>query len=825
MSNNRRIVKIFLASPGDLGDERQVAFRIVEEINRNHADFWGCQVELVGWEDTLSRFGRPQELINIELDQCEYFIGMIWKRWGTPPDQDGVYTSGFEEELKRSIARRDSSGEPEISLLLKTISPDILSDPGEDVKRVLKFKEYIIKEKKILFEKFDDIPQFEVKVRRLIVSYIQRLVKNIPSDNFAPRDNKPLEEPSAPESIQKTSDISLLIDREDAKFLEKLLKKPDSWDDLLPIEVAILRLIGMSVSRPGNDDNTIGVHDSNIIFQEKSSVKISNKCLRGLVDSGLQYYNSHNTPLWYWLKISPRGTDKTLLLHSLFGTLKQKLGALSALINSDSAISDIDENIKRHEVIEFWLLNDNSSFRSKAFECIGKLGDKNDVRRLEEFLSSDEYSIKRGASLAIIDIALRFDKDEAIQRLNELQPDSINLETIAQIFTNPLGIKTSNLLSCLSHRYDVVRLKAMQILRDRSQLGIEVSKQLTTDTNPEIRYLALRNLIDLGELISDDDAEKILIKSKPIRGLGSISVLPSFQDREGKEYFDEFIDFRMRQLSESELLSLIDKSHSGIDRRSTIVLYSKFYKKYREDIIRNLDDLFKSEFEESMNSIIERIGPESAMVKDIISMEESYRSRLSRSVVEIVCENLDHSLINLVRKSLDSGTIRYSKKITEYLKKFGSWEDIDRILKTASRPDYSINKSTLLSNSSNEHYNDVAKAIYSIGKKNIVDILDMEIDSEIMAKIIIEIPVSSFSSLEIGSVIRILRQKNEKLREICSLKSICSFSKGKINEILAEYAESGEFRYYNVVHWLDFGISLPIRQARLSAARLLQESE
>jgi hypothetical protein len=84
MSSSRKIVQIFLASPSDLPDERQAAKAVVDAFNKQWADYLGIQVELVGWEDTFKRFGRPQEQINLDLDRCEAFIGMLLAQMGYP---------------------------------------------------------------------------------------------------------------------------------------------------------------------------------------------------------------------------------------------------------------------------------------------------------------------------------------------------------------------------------------------------------------------------------------------------------------------------------------------------------------------------------------------------------------------------------------------------------------------------------------------------------------------------------------------------------------------------------------------------------------------
>jgi hypothetical protein len=53
----------------------------VDAFNKRWADWLGIQIELVGWEDTFKRWGRPQEQINLDLDRCEAFIGMLWRKW------------------------------------------------------------------------------------------------------------------------------------------------------------------------------------------------------------------------------------------------------------------------------------------------------------------------------------------------------------------------------------------------------------------------------------------------------------------------------------------------------------------------------------------------------------------------------------------------------------------------------------------------------------------------------------------------------------------------------------------------------------------------
>jgi hypothetical protein len=173
--DNRKVVKVFLASPGDMTEERRAARAVVDEVNSIWGASMGYQIDLVGWEETVSSHGRPQELINRDLEQCELFYGMIWKRWGTPPSKSGPFTSGFEEEFVTSLERCKISGRPSRRLAFKAVDPDLLRDPGPELSKVISFKQRLVEDKEMLFENFDDIADFQFKFRRCISLYIQEL--------------------------------------------------------------------------------------------------------------------------------------------------------------------------------------------------------------------------------------------------------------------------------------------------------------------------------------------------------------------------------------------------------------------------------------------------------------------------------------------------------------------------------------------------------------------------------------------------------------------------------------------------------------------------
>lgn len=101
-----QVLNVFLASPSDLDPERQAVEESVTEINKLISHL-GWHVDLKKWEDSLPGYGSPQTLINPLVDKCDLFVGLLWKKWGTPTRD---YSSGFQEEFERARARRKAHG-------------------------------------------------------------------------------------------------------------------------------------------------------------------------------------------------------------------------------------------------------------------------------------------------------------------------------------------------------------------------------------------------------------------------------------------------------------------------------------------------------------------------------------------------------------------------------------------------------------------------------------------------------------------------------------------------------------------------------------------
>jgi len=169
--------RVFIASPGGLLDVRKAFRAAVSDYNDTDATQRGVLFIPMGWEDTLAGAGRPQGIINEDLRTCDYFVLVVWDRWGTPTDQAGKskYASGTEEEffLAESCYKDEKCPMRQIITFFKSVDPRKLSDPGEQLSRVLEFKRELEAGKRYLFSTFDEVSEFEQQLRRHLAKWVR----------------------------------------------------------------------------------------------------------------------------------------------------------------------------------------------------------------------------------------------------------------------------------------------------------------------------------------------------------------------------------------------------------------------------------------------------------------------------------------------------------------------------------------------------------------------------------------------------------------------------------------------------------------------------
>jgi hypothetical protein len=253
-----------MASPSDLAEEREAVRGAVDETNALLADR-DIRFRVSGWEHTLPDAGRPQALINAEVERCDVFIGLLKYRWGSPT---GAFSSGFEEEYTLAQIRNDASGVPSIHLFFADVPRAQLDDPGASLQQVLAFKEKITSERRALYRNFTGVHDLARQVQSVLLA--RALAHTETGSTSEPAGTSATKEPAA----EAVSTVELDSARE-------------QMSAALQSFIAIIRGEGTGngfydqdrvelIARAfGKDKDAIGAHLANRLFKRRSELSIS----------------------------------------------------------------------------------------------------------------------------------------------------------------------------------------------------------------------------------------------------------------------------------------------------------------------------------------------------------------------------------------------------------------------------------------------------------------------------------------------------------------------------------------------------------------------
>jgi tetratricopeptide (TPR) repeat protein len=167
----KKTISVFIASPGDLAEERAKFKESIEELNNGFGIGADVEFDPLGWEDTLALAGRRnQSLINHEIDRCDVFILCLHRRWGQEAP-DSAYSSYTEEEFHRALERFKESGKPEIFTFFKRTDPGQEADPGPQLEKVMGFRRQLEESRQVMYRNFDDNEGFRKEVFEHLIAF------------------------------------------------------------------------------------------------------------------------------------------------------------------------------------------------------------------------------------------------------------------------------------------------------------------------------------------------------------------------------------------------------------------------------------------------------------------------------------------------------------------------------------------------------------------------------------------------------------------------------------------------------------------------------
>jgi HEAT repeat protein len=170
----KRILRIVVASPSDVQAERDTLPAVIDELNRGIAAERSLLLELHRWEtDAYPGFHSkgPQGLIDpiLKVKDCDILIGIFWKRFGTPTKEA---RSGTEHEILDAYKAWQQNRKPQIMVYFneKVYTPKS-KEETDQWGQVLAFKERFPEEG--LWWAYKGKTQFERLVRNHLTQFIR----------------------------------------------------------------------------------------------------------------------------------------------------------------------------------------------------------------------------------------------------------------------------------------------------------------------------------------------------------------------------------------------------------------------------------------------------------------------------------------------------------------------------------------------------------------------------------------------------------------------------------------------------------------------------
>ena len=389
----RDVLTVFIASPSDLAEERKAAFNVVAEVNGTVKRL-GWSIDLLGWEDTLPGYGRPQGQINRDVEECDLFIGLLWRRWGTSPALDSTFSSGFEEEFHIARSRREKAPSPEIWMFFKAVEPAQMADAGEQLTKVMAFRDSLITSKTVLFKNFNSVVDWERMLRRCLFEYvfsvadIRKRPPQGPTESLTPAARTSFVEADVEGTPAAGGQIADL-----AKSLAPAFKTGSlgsittGLGEPSDINFWAVRGVLLSVAlvtASGSSATPMPTHELNTLYRYRDRLFATEDELRLLFKTMLAAeYDAK--PGWYWFKDDqPKSVIARLIVTILFESATAARATAFEILRQGK-VSLFDH--VRDEVLEEALREIPSDLRDAAWEYLVDLATPEEIQTLRGLAS------------------------------------------------------------------------------------------------------------------------------------------------------------------------------------------------------------------------------------------------------------------------------------------------------------------------------------------------------------------------------------------------------------------------------------------------------
>ncbi len=699
LTHQMNVFRVFLASPSDLEAERKITKEIVDRINSVICEI-SWTIELLGWEDRLPGYGRPQAQINEDVDACDLFLGVLWRRWGSPT---GEFKSGFEEEFERAVNRRQQSDSPEIWIYFKRV--DDISDPGEQLRQVLAFRERIEQQRELLYRQFNTTNEWADSCHDHLLKYVlKRVLPRVPhlqatASTMAPshpgdfaKSLLTSTEQELPEQLRR---VSLALGEAarapgSAQFKSQLLTLKD-------FDLVRLHLLGAALLYESVSQDTLSNHTANLVYRYRESLGALTEAEERLGLASLLREGNSYVPGWYWVK--DMSDKKMAQLLENIAMVHPDDEVRTSTLNLLSSRPDLPGMTRTDDLVSSALDQPSDDVRTATLDYASRYGDSTTADIIANRISDMSEPLAQKARTTIERILGGRNSSLVLDRLTETNSGSVrgSLSFIGEAID---ALDDAKLHRILSHKHTDVRVMAAHRLARRDLLTVEEAKALLTDSEPRVRAIGIRRLIALGEPLTASNIRELVADNSKEKSKTLPLLLRGAQDTPRP---DEIVEELFSTLSYDDLDRLVGwyKLDGHLAYK---VLGLKHFDRFGDRVRKDLVDQFATFRETEKRSLREGIvaavdkqhAPDATVIATVAKAVEKevakwadldnfITSQFVRAALAALAKNGTASDLPIARQHLDSEDSASSEASLEMVSRFGDGSDVEPLLLLAER--------------------------------------------------------------------------------------------------------------------------------------------
>lgn len=637
-----------------------------------------------------------------------------------------------------------------------------------------------------------------------MVTYINDLVQNDAKSKSEENKNQSSREATERKENENRIERKSPFTDQSFSFIEKFIKnlKKEGWDNTAPTDIAYFNLLSNILKKSNNDDDTLGAHDSNLIYLNSEKYQFGDSEKLGLIMSGFEMFDSHTAPLWKWVAASD---NLSIEIFSLIAKGQRRRKVIDALRLISHQIT-----VNREFFLEEWFEDDtNSAIKSSALKYLSEQGIESDVNIILKEYERKDVSTNNAAIDAIISIRMRDSVTKGFSAIMEYQPIAISNRLLKYIRKNGNLIHDTDLKLGLYNKNKYIREICLDLLTERDMCDAPLFLNLMEHEDYDIRLNALVNISSSYNYRENKEKAGSILK---------------FKDKDGKENTDKYNEFIKKTLhfeSKDEIIRKT-KTSSLLRADALIALATKEKKKYIDEIREIVKDGCESHYKKIVNDFKNEKIFNNEKTWDILKkIEENVRNNITSDCADWLFQRMDKSDIFLLRSFLSRKNTIMTNSIVNYISKFGEWQDIP-LLYNAKFSSQKNNITLGFPTPDSKMMNTAASAMIKIGKGRESELITLPMNSNLKTRLIVNFNTKEFLRIPNNEIKSLLNNEDENLREKLSLKIIECLPKKDIEHILKDYLSQDTY-FYNVVHWLDLGISLKRDIVQKSARNVIQE--